>query len=184
MSILLIIAISLVFILYLQHYLKHNNTYKVLQADLPRLTQDNLSERYPIVVADRLVSPDALLGTLFKYTYLTKSTHAIPAHPTPTPSLCTSKYTLIYTTSHDITIDILIPSYRKELAFSPRQGHPLPSASKPISSTNAQYITIRLKKQQVMIMPTFWSFQCPDPHTIICLDDPMSLLVRAGSLYL
>lgn len=178
-STLFLITLVLVFILYLQHYLKHNNIFRIVQADLSKLNPDVLSERFPVVVSDRLVSPDALLGTLFKYTYLTKTTCSIP--PTPLVRLCASKHTILYCNTSDMDIDLLLPSTRKDNTFATMRGCPgLPTAQQTLESSGAQYITIRLKKQQVLIIPTFWSYHSQTPHTAICLDDPMSFIVRTA----
>lgn len=167
---LFLIAFALIMFVYLQYYFKYNTEYRIIQAPLAKIDENVLYEKYPIVVSDRLVKPEELLETLFKYKYLFKSTH--PQKGSPNPYMAISKYTLLYNNKIDIDVNIIAPQYRKEF-----QGFIEFQANKDINSTNAQYVTIKLKKQQVIILPAFWIYQSSLPYHVISLNDPFSLLV-------
>jgi hypothetical protein len=156
----------------MQYYLKYNTTYKIIQAPLYKIDESVLYEKYPIVVFDRLVKPEELLTTLFKYKYLFKSAH--PQKGSPFPYIAMNKYTIIYNNKADLDLNIVAPQYKKEF-----QGFVDFQANKDIHSTNSQYVTIKLKKQQVLIIPPFWIYQSNLPYHVISLNDPFSLLIIA-----
>ena len=165
------IAFVLISYLYIQYYFKFNTVYKIIQAPLYKIDENVLYEKYPIVVSDRLVKPVALLETLFKYKYLFKKVH--PQKGSQKPYIAISKYTLIYNDKADIEVNIIAPQYRNEF-----HGFVEFQANKDINSTNAQYVTIKLKKQQVIILPAFWIYQSILPYHIISLNDPFSFIVN------
>lgn len=171
---LFLVILILILAIYLQYYLKYNNTYRIIQSDINKIDANVLYERYPIVVSDRLVDPNDLLKTLFKYTYLFKVTHI--QHGDIHPTLCINKYTLIYNNKDDIDINIILPSYRKEFKYKYQKN--IFKADKSLDSTNIQYVTIKLKKQQILILPAFWIYQTNTPHHSICLNDPFTLLIN------
>lgn len=160
--ILLFIIIGLILIIYLKYYVKYNISYKIIQTELANATEDLIYERYPIIISDRIAVPNDLLKTLFKYKYLFHKTFV--QYGDPKPRIMYDKYTLLYNNKGDIDINIISPIYRKE-------------ANNPINSSNIQFVTIKLKKLQVLVLPSFWMYQTELPHHVIILNDPFSIFI-------
>lgn len=155
------IVLILILLVYLQYYLKYNTSYQIIQTELSKMSSNVLYEKYPIIISDRLVDPKSLLSTLFKYTYITKIIEDRP--PTVNITACMSKYTLIYSTTDDIFVNIISPTY---IYFKNQE----------IDSADIAFVTIKLKKQQVLILPSFWLYQSNSQHTSISLNDLFSSL--------
>ena len=164
---LFLVVIILLIVIYTQYYMKYNTTYRIVQAPLNKVDENLLYEKYPIVVADRVVKPESLLSTLFKYKYLTNTFEMRPG--SQNPYFVLNKYTIIYNNVEDIDINIIAPQYRNEF-----KGF---KSNIDINSTQVQYVTIKLKKQQIIILPAFWIYQANLPHTVISLNDPLSLII-------
>lgn len=164
---LLLVVLILIIVVYTQYYLKYNTAYRIIQAPLTKIDENVLYEKYPIVVADRIVKPESLLHTLFKYKYLTSSFGTRAG--SQFPYFAVNKYTLIYNTIEDVDINIIAPQYRNEF-----QGF---KSNIDLNSTQAQYVTIKLKKQQIIILPAFWIYQSSSPHSVISLNDPLSFII-------
>lgn len=160
-----------VLILYIRYYTKTNNTYEIVQVSLNNMTSHILYERHPILIQDRMVNPEEILKTLYKYTYIKKKKVTKKNAPL---TICSAKYSLIYSTKRDITVNIIAPKYRKEIMPC---DHNLES-KKNLDSTNVQYVTIKLKKQQLLVLPYGWIYETNSPHIHITLDDIFSILVH------
>lgn len=180
---LLFLVLVLLIILYVQYYTKYNNDYKIIQSTLGNLEGKVLYERYPIVISDRLVNPDDILKTLFKYTYLTEKRAVIEG----SFNVCRvfNKYTIIYSPHEDIDMNLIVPSYSKE--FAPWHMHTsqcmFVSKGHSLTDSNAQYITIKLKKQQVLILPPYWMYHSINIYRIIALNDPISSLINLRNVW-
>ncbi len=171
---LFLVMLILILIFYFQYYLKYNNAYRIIQSDINKIDANVLYERYPTIISDRIVNPNDLLKTLFKYTYVFKANSIQSGDMKPTLSI--NKYTIIYNNKNDIDINVILPSYRSEFKYKYQNN--LFKADKILDGTNIQYVTIKLKKQQVLILPSFWIYQTNTPHHSICLNDPFTLLIN------
>jgi len=158
-----VVLVLLIFV-YTQYYLKFNTSYRIIPAQLDKIDESVLYEKYPIVVADRIVKPEVLLQTLFKYKYITSSIENRKG--SINPYLVTHKYTVLYNTMHDIDVNIIAPQYRGEF-----------KTNVDFYRTQTQYVTIKLKKQQIIILPAFWLYHITSPHTVIILNDPFSYFI-------
>lgn len=65
------IALSLIYI-YVLNICKINPRFDIIQGKLSDISIKHLFERSPIVIEDRIVYPESLLHTLFKYMYVNK----------------------------------------------------------------------------------------------------------------
>lgn len=173
-KILLLIVIILVITMYTQYYYKSNSDYNILQTYLDNVNGNVLYEKYPIVIYDKLVNPKQLLTTLFKYTYASQYNVMIQ-ETNPVMLIC--KYTVIYNMVGPITINIISPKYKSAVAYKRRKGYAV--SPRPLSeyASDVQYITVKLQKQQVLIMPTWWAVQSNDIFEAICIDDMFSMVL-------
>ena len=169
---LLIIVLALAIILYIQAYLKPKQEYTIIQTYLDKITQDTLQDKYPIVIYDLIHEPRTLLDTLFAYQFAFSNNKTL-SEPTNEVIKARSKYNIIYSDNDSSTINIISP---KHTAFI-KPKTPLQDQSDQI-----QYITIKLKKHQVMILPLSWYFATKDPVKIITLDDLLSALLNSFNI--
>lgn len=154
-----IFVIVLVVLIYLKYYYKYyyqaNTDYTILQQFLDKLSADVLHERYPIIIYDRIVDPRILLSTLFKYCYMFQKVNAFK--DANVPQINNHKFNIIFSPVDNIELNIISPLYKHYIE-------------------NAQYVTIKLKKQQTLILPCHWMYTTNTKHFNIMLDDPFSLL--------
>lgn len=168
-KIMLLIIITLLIIIYIKYYTKYNTSYKIIQTELANSTEDIIYERYPIIISDRIVNPRQLLDTLFKYKYMFQNTFI--QYGSPIPRIVFDKYTILFNNKTDIEINIISPLYKKDI-------------NQDINSANIEFVTIKLKKLQVLILPTFWIYHTELPHHVITLNDPLSLVISLTSKYI
>jgi hypothetical protein len=165
-KVLLVFTICLVLLVYIQHYRKHNTAYKIIQSSLDKIDINTLYERYPIIISDKIVDPTKLIDTLFKYSYAFKAIRTQNGSPIPYRTL--NKYLIIYNIKNDIDINIISPFYQKDFHNN----------TTALANSNVEYVTIKLKKQQVLILPSYWLYQTMQPHHTIAFNDPFSLLLQ------
>lgn len=172
---LILLIVALVLMLYTQYYMNYSRGYKIIQSPLSNLSIDTLFERQPIVISDRIVEPLHLTTTLFKWSYLTKEKHDV--HPNVSVVRTCHKFCIL-TSPADVTVNIVNPVYTKQLRpWSKATSDGLMKSALPLLDSNVQYVTIKLKKQQCLIMPMHWMYECTSPHTIILMDDIMTLII-------
>lgn len=162
-KILIIICSILLSILYIQAYLKPKTEYTILQSYLDKLKPESLYDKYPIIIYDSVKNPEDLLSSLFAYSFAFKSTKDITSNMIYQAN---SKFTLIYTNSENGSlINIISPKYKV-------------NKKKNIDNqdSSVQYITIKMKPYQVMILPMFWHYCLTDNAYSISLDDVVSKL--------
>jgi hypothetical protein len=173
---LLIVLISLIILLYCQYYCSYKPDFKITQTYLDKIDMNMLQERYPIVLYDKVIEPRQLLKTLFAYTYALSNEQPIMFNGKIMINL--SKYVIIYNQLTDIDIDIIHPRYRNTLKFEQHASQNRLVVSKDdIAQTKVEYVTIKLKKNQVLILPCFWLFTCSLPLQTIFIDDVLSYLI-------
>lgn len=180
---LLIFAVVLLVLLYIQYYTKYNTNYRIVQASLANIDGKHLYERYPIVISERLVNPEALLSTLFRFTYTSEKRCVLPG--TDQVFKTYNKYLMVFNPDQDVEIDIVSPAYSKEFVpWKPtKECVVMMSHGIPFQQSTIQYVTIRLKKQQVMILPSYWMYHCTQPHRAMGLNDPLSSLIHLVHLW-
>lgn len=171
MSYLLIILIILVVVLYGQYYASYKTDYKINQTYLSNINVDILYEKYPVIIYDRLVEPENLLSTLFKYNYLTKYKQTVN---TTNPILLTSKYTIVYNKANNILLNVISPKFTDTIKWTRDSNYYKSSTSSFNDLDHVQYITVKLSKMQVIIMPFKWIVHSNQDYSIICLDDIFS----------
>jgi hypothetical protein len=83
---------------------------------------------------------------------------------------------IIWNADNDILINIINPKYIKNIVWQTKNKYRI--STKPLDDLNeVQYITVKLKSNQVIILPAFWIYQCDDYTNIIQLNDLLSCWV-------
>lgn len=164
-----IILIILVILFYVQYYSKYNYDYTIVQLYLDQITANHLLEKNPIVIYDQVIEPAHLLKTLFKYMYLFSSSQNI--YDKNYVHTNSSKYMLLYSKTESININIINPKYNKILALKKNKS------TKTFSELyEVNYITIKLKPNQVLVLPSLWSFHSYQNVSTISLQDLFSAI--------
>lgn len=179
-KILLVIVILLIVFIYIHYYSKYNDTYEIVQTYLDKVNIDMLYERNPIVIYDSIKTPKQLLGTLFKYSYVSKSDYKID---TKYPIMNRAKFSFVYSTNdQDTYINLINPSYKSSMKWANKRSNGGKSlvmdkvSTTTLEETNVQYITIKLRPYQVVILPMHWIIQSDTPLIKYNLDDFVSML--------
>ena len=121
--------------------MKFNDDYQILQIYLDNFKLENLYEKYPIVIYDKIYKINDLLQTIFAYSFLFKKQFDIKTEKVYKNIY---KYLLIFS-DNPISIKIINPKYKKDIKNS-------------LQDSNVQYITIKLKENQVLILPALWYY--------------------------
>jgi hypothetical protein len=157
-----IIFIIILLFLILKYYLKYNEGYMVIQTFLNNIkSNDILFDKYPILIYDKIVNTNDILKSLFAYNYLTKKNKL---YKNNTLIYNKSKFSLIQC-DEDCIIDIINPKYKKYIKNNSLKD-----------SDNVQYISIKLKKKQLLIIPLWWIYNSDKPINVIELDDIITLI--------
>jgi hypothetical protein len=170
---LIIIIVLLIVIIYIHYYNNYKNDYNIIQTFVDKVDLTTVYEKYPIVIYDKIINPNELLKTLFAYAYVFKNEAKIrPILPTYNKS----KHMIIWNADNDILINIINPKYIKNIVWQTKNKYRI--STKPLDDLNeVQYITVKLKSNQVIILPAFWIYQCDDYTNIIQLNDLLSCWV-------
>jgi hypothetical protein len=153
------IFLVLAVILYIQSYFKTKNDYTVVQSYLDKVSPDTLHDKHPIVIYDLIHDPKELLTSLFAYSFIS----AEYLYSKPNSLYKTkSKYTMLYNDASDVMVNIISPKYSAKVLL----GKPLEEQNNEI-----QYVTIKLKQNQVMILPFLWYYVCDKQCKTINLYD-------------
>jgi hypothetical protein len=168
-----ITLVIVVLLLYIQYYSKYNYDYTIVQGYLDTITTAHLLEKSPIVVYDQIVDPRALLKTLFRYSYIHSKTYMIndPNHA----YMNSSKYIILYSPNHAITIDLINPKYNTKLSLK-KNNVGIASQKGFAELEDVTYITIKLKPNQVLILPSLWCFRSDKIINVISLQDIFSAI--------
>lgn len=159
-----IIIIILVILLYLQSYMKPRTDYNIIQVYLDTFKLDNLYEKYPIIIYDQVYNIDDLLNTIFKYSYAFKTTLQVEAAKIYKN---THKYLLVFNNTKPIKLKVINPKYKKDIKMK-------------LEDSNVEYVTIKLKEKQVVILPALWYYYSDNLNiSAIGLDDLISRFVYA-----
>lgn len=163
-KLLLYTIIILAVVSYSVSYFKTKDDYTIVQSYLEKINIDTLHDKHPIVIYDRIKDPKTLLKSLFAYSYISAS-YRMSKHEHIYQTK--SKYTLIYNDVSDTLVNLISPKYKSKIAL----GKPLEGQNPDI-----QYITIKLKQNQVAVLPIMWYYMVDKPCKTIALDDFISAI--------
>lgn len=156
---LIIITIMLLLIIYVQFYFKYNGEYTIIQSNLNKIDINTLYEKSPVVIYDAVKDPNTLLTTLFAYSYLCKNYNIVK--PTTTYKN-KAKFAILYNDKGDVFVNIVSPKYSVDI-------------TKPLKTQDTvQYITIKLKQNQILILPFQWYYECTTSSKVITLHDALT----------
>jgi hypothetical protein len=157
----LIVIVILIILFYLRYYVKYNQDIQIVQVYLDNFKLDTLYEKNPIVIYDQVYNIDDLFTTIFAYSY---------AFQTKVINIGNSllrnshKYLLLYSTDSDVSIRIINPKNKKHIVSTEFD-----------KNDNINYVTIKLKEKQILILPALWYYQSKDNSVkSIGLDDIIS----------
>lgn len=150
-----IIIVLLIIVIYLSYYLRTCPEYELIQVRLNNLKIDHLYEKRPIVIAESIVDIEDLVKTVFAYSYLFKNVSTNITDDQVRKNK--NKFLLLYS-DNDIAVKIINPKYKKELR-------------KNLKESNVQYVTIKLRAGQVLVLPALWYY---------CADTPERTLKKIG----
>lgn len=181
-QILISIIVILLVVTYAQYYIKFNKGYRIIQSHVHNIDDKVLYEKYPIIIHDRLVNPESLLKTLFSYMYTFKSIHQV--HGSIYPYMTNNKFCIIYNSTNDININLISPIYKKTFKPFASYNGITRSQKTSLDKTSVEYVTIKLKQKQVLILPFGWLYQTQHQHSVISLNDMFSHLVSVYFVHL
>lgn len=171
-KVLVVVLVVLVVCIYGRYYGKYNQGYHINQTTLDKVSLPLLYERDPIVIYDSIRNPRQLMWTLFKYSYATKREYNISS---PEPVQSKAKFSYIFSTDPNgtgIYVNVINPSYAHHFTWDKKTGK---SATK-LEDTQVEYITIKLRPFQVLIIPSNWIIQTESTVSKIDLDDLFSAI--------
>lgn len=157
-------------ILYLQNSLKYKSDIKIIQSSVENINIDVLHEKYPIVIYDRIIKPNELLKSLFAYTFVTSRISPFVLNANDKLIQNMAKYVILYNEILDVDIEIFHP--KNNIKFSKLQSI---QAFSDLAS-DVSFVTIKLRKNQVLILPMFWIFYSKYPLQSIQLYDSISFI--------
>lgn len=165
-KLLLIILIILISWIYFQYYGKYNDQYIILQAYLDNIDITLLKEKYPLLLYDKVVNPQELINTLFYGLYLFKKENVMFIG---NPILNESKYLLLFNNLSDSFINLVSPKFRNSFTWRKHKSYII--SMSPLSEIDVSFITIKLKKNQILILPPYWIYQTAKKIKRISLAD-------------
>jgi len=153
---LVIIALALLSIIYIKHYSRPSKGFDILQLSVEQIQPSHLLEKSPIVFNERVVHPDHMIKTIFKYLYLFKRIEA-PRVNDQQFRQSKSRYKVIFSSSDDTHVHI---------------GHPLHMKD------NVSFIDVVLPTDMCIVIPYKWHFRVTGEKapTVYGLYDLFSIL--------
>jgi hypothetical protein len=139
--------------------MKYKDNYNILQVYLNNFELNTLYEKYPIVIYDQIYDINELLTTAFKFSFVFKTAFTINSDFIYRNS---HKFLLLSSNDDDIFIKLINPKYKKDIKNT-------------FDESNIQYITIKLKPKQILIVPALWHYYTNNIDvSAIGLDDCIS----------
>jgi len=171
---LIFVLVILIISIYAQYYSKFNSGYIINQTSLDKVSLPLLYERNPIVISDSIKNPRQLLWTLFKFSYATKREYTISS---PEPLRSKAKFSFVYSTNtnNDVYINLVNPSYSHHFTWNKTKATITTSTTK-LEDTQVEYISIKLRPFQVLIIPSLWIIQTENEVSKVDMDDLFSMV--------
>jgi len=153
-------VVILLILVYLKFYTSVSTGIKIIQLSLTDLSPQIMLQKHPIILDEKIVNPMSLLQAVFKYLYIYKR---VKTSEDGDPNIFrknTSRFLIIYSNKDNSSIEIVNPSYVKNLKEIP------------------PFIDVKLHANMCMILPFKWYYRLPSPSNIgtIALEDLISLL--------
>lgn len=156
MKVLTVIVILLILFVYIRFYTKPNVSIELIQPRIEQLAPQQLFEKSPIVLSERIASIDQLLKSTFKYMYLSSTISEVNDSKWLQNR---HRYIIIHAdTSSTITI-----------------VHPHKMNS-PYNDSYTDAVAVKLESKQVLIIPYKWWYKVDGNCKLYKLHDILSLL--------
>ena len=167
-----VLIVSIV-VIYINYYNSYKQDYNITQSYLDSIDLSLVYEKYPIVIYDKVCQPQKLLTTLFAYSYMFSKQLVIQPG---TPIYNHSKHLILWSNASDLIVNLINPKYKDTIQWSKRD--PLKTSTFPLEKLDKdiQYVTLKLKQDQVLILPAFWIFDSNKTINAIFLDDLLSIV--------
>ncbi len=169
-KLLFLVVIVLIVLIYAQYYSKFSSGYNITQTYLDKINLNLLYERNPIVIYDSIKTPKQLLKTLFKYSYFYKQEYTIKGNYIYRNK---SKFSFLYhtgNTTENVFINLINPIYKKDFKTWKKSNNGIFTSTTPLEETSVEYISIKLKSYQVLILPSHWMLQVVGDEEVVKVD--------------
>lgn len=176
------LLVLLLFGIYHRYYNKYNLDYQILQTKVAQFKSDTLYEKYPLVIEDRLVDKKNFIETTLKYYYTSIDEYKMTNNVLIENN---HKNMIIYNSYQDSSIYLINPIYAKNLSNKIKKKHYIEYSIDLDDTKNdkvlekIKYIEIKLKKDQILIIPNKWIFQLKQPSNIFIIDDIISKIMNS-----
>lgn len=135
-ALVLVLALLICFI-YARYYCLPNSQFEILQLSVNNLSFEVLMEKLPIVLTEKIVNPNDLIKSAFKYLFLYNSkSNTVQSDKW---LRCNGRFLIIYNKGEDCLVDI---------------AHPIQE-----NINEKRFISMALSKNQCMVLPTFWFYR-------------------------
>jgi hypothetical protein len=131
------VLIFLILYLYFKYYFKYSTKFEIIQANVSKVTPELLFEKSPIIINERVVNPEDLAKTTFKYLYMKK---LVKVDESNQLKKCRGKYNVISPMENDIILDVYHPVFKEKQQ-------------------------VKLYHNQCIILPFHWKYQVIDKHS-------------------
>lgn len=147
------ILILIIIILYVWSYYNYNQNLDILQINYNNTVDDSIVyEKLPIVIYDTNDIID-----LFKYKYIFKNIKSIENDIYKNKN----KYTIVIPQDDQTFLDVIHPKYK----------------IKNWNSDNILYVTVKLNKNQSLVLPSHWSIKTEQKINLIELNDIITIFL-------
>ena len=160
--IVIFIITILLIVVYFQYAFRVSQNINIIQLNLEKINLDILYEKNPSVIYDRVMDPSDLLKNLFAYNYISAK-DILVSFQEGNIIKNMHKYAGLYNELANVEINIFHPSNIINESCTFQDLGP-----------EAQYITIKLKKNQLLILPMFWLYHCTYPLQTLQIHDIFS----------
>ncbi len=166
-----LIAIILIIIVYVSYYAKYNTQINIVQTYIDKLNPNLLYERNPIIVYEPIADPRHLLTTLFKYQYtFSREYITIPNFS----YIAHSKFSILYCSDYQqATFKLVNPIHKKTMSWKPAKHNTYVSETN-LEERKIPFVEIKMKQNQVLILPSHWILPSDMPLKKIDLADMTS----------
>lgn len=158
---LIIFIILLIITIYINYDFKTNDIFQIIQLSSDKINQNLLYEKLPILIQDKINNLNDFISYVLKYEFIEKTSHMYNLNNNVNYNL--SNYMLIYNSNKD-PIDIYIshPKNYNKFKWNNNVSNNYLISNYNITKfnniNNTQFVQIKLKPKQTIILPKFWLF--------------------------
>ena len=163
---LILVVVVLLVLIYAQYYSKYSKGYNITQTYLDKINLNLLYERNPIIIYDSIKTPKQLLKTLFKYSYLSKKEYNISTHHVYQSK---AKFSFLYHTgqhTESVLVNLINPIFKQDFKEWKKNTKGVMFTNTPLEETSVEFVSVKLKPFQVLIIPSQWMLQIGDAQEV------------------